>query len=367
MALPIAGEYATVPGLDHEPLPPLYKAWVRAATGFLPLRETRATCSACPMCAAKDSAATAFVPFRLPVKCCTYAPILPNYLVGQILSAEPSDAPGRLTVLQRIDYQAGVTPLGLAQPPLYELTYRAVDDRCFGRASPLQCPHLIADQGTCGIWQHRNGVCSTWFCKHRKGAAGYYYWRDIEAMLTAVENELTVWSCQQLGLDTNSLRRLLAFRKGRSADRVAAELLGESATIARQLWGKWFQREVQFYAAAGQLVAQLSWDDVERIGGPEIQVRREFAKASMQLLFSEGLPDRVRPGKFSTTVTSDGTLLGATYSRNDAVLLTEAHLSVIRAAVAQPSTNELLAGGTDERVLRLLVEYGFLESAESSE
>ena len=63
----------------------------------------------------------------------------------------------------------GVTPLGLARPPVQHLLYRHGRERGFGQSVALLCPHYLGDSGGCGIWRHRNGVCATWFCKHTRG------------------------------------------------------------------------------------------------------------------------------------------------------------------------------------------------------
>src|SRR5437016_5826408 len=65
--------------------PPLYNAWMEQILGGpLPV-ETKATCEDCAMCS-KDAQLAASSPvFNVKVKCCTYMPVLLNFLVGRIL------------------------------------------------------------------------------------------------------------------------------------------------------------------------------------------------------------------------------------------------------------------------------------------
>lgn len=118
--------------------------------------------------------------FDPQVKCCTYLPELPNFLVGRILADEdPALAVGRATVEKRLQAGVAVTPLGLDRTPFYDLLYQHADT-AFGRSHTLRCPHYIEEGGLCGIWQHRNSVCATWFCKHVRGAMGFRFWKEEE-------------------------------------------------------------------------------------------------------------------------------------------------------------------------------------------
>src|SRR4029077_11253834 len=102
---------------NGEPLSPLYAKWMDELVGGAIPRESRATCSACAMCAEgqKDNASRSSF-FDLGVKCCTYLPTLPNFLVGRILlDTDPDAQVGRGTVEKRMKDAVGVSPLGLMQ------------------------------------------------------------------------------------------------------------------------------------------------------------------------------------------------------------------------------------------------------------
>ncbi len=93
----------TCPGSepDPEPLPTLYARWLREALGTVPSRELRADCGDCPM--SSDTAGShAAVRFDDRVKCCTYLPVLPNYLVGQCL-ADPTVPAAGVAIAASVD------------------------------------------------------------------------------------------------------------------------------------------------------------------------------------------------------------------------------------------------------------------------
>ena len=155
-------------------LPPLYAGWIAdLLDGPLP-HEGEATCEDCAMWPSAGVPVSAGIAFNRETKCCTYIPALPNFLVGRIVEDnDPALAPGRASVEARIDARLGVTPLGIDRPPVHALLYQTGMSSAFGRSRALRCPHYREEAGgACGIWRHRNGVCSTWFCKYSRGATG---------------------------------------------------------------------------------------------------------------------------------------------------------------------------------------------------
>jgi hypothetical protein len=197
--------------LPPSTLPPLYAGWIgELLDGPLP-PEPEATCERCAMLPADGRRATEGLYFHPEVKCCTYVPALPNFLVGRILADDdPALAAGRASVERRIDARAGVSPVGLEPPPVHALLYRASGEQAFGRSRALRCPHYLESAGgACGIWRHRNGVCSTWFCKHGRGATGQRFWHGLDQLLALIERELARWCLVRLDLDPRTLGRLL--------------------------------------------------------------------------------------------------------------------------------------------------------------
>jgi len=97
-------------------MPPLYGPLLSGFFDRAPIDETRATCDDCAMCdkSGKPSSEgegleTAF--FQPDLKCCTYHPTLPNYLVGAVLSdASPELDGGKRRIRGKIAARIGVTP-----------------------------------------------------------------------------------------------------------------------------------------------------------------------------------------------------------------------------------------------------------------
>ncbi len=305
-----------LPVHEESPLPPLYAAWIDALlAGPIP-HETEATCHDCAMCPvpgdADDAISRAFEP---SVKCCTFLPKLPNFLVGRVLEDRSTNATaraGRASVEARIEAKVGVTPLGLGVPESYSLRYRHANKHDgFGRTPSLRCAHYVeAEQGNCGIWKHRTSVCSTWFCKHVRGAIGHDFWVEgLQPVLLSVEHALERWCVLELGLGLDALRRLFPAPAGEEAQRPLGADLDHQPLAYQTVWGQWLGREAEFYRQSARLVGELRWRDVLKIGGPELQIRARLARAAYAKLTSTTMPKSLRVGEFQIVD------IGAEYSR----------------------------------------------------
>src|SRR5262249_56333349 len=124
------------------------------------------------------------IAFDAHVKCCSYTPDVANYNAGRILADEdPVGITARRQLRGRIKDKVGVTPLGVAVPPLYRTVYENAPT-AFGKVPAMRCPFYVdRDGGLCGVWRHRDSVGTTWFCKFDAGGMGRIYWKVITALL----------------------------------------------------------------------------------------------------------------------------------------------------------------------------------------
>ncbi len=359
-----------LPVAPPSPLPPLYARWIDELLGGAPLpEETEATCSDCAM-RPPEGVPDNDVAFFDPVaKCCTYQPDLPNFLVGRVLSDRT--APARTTVEERIDARVGVTPLGLAMPPLYGVLYdRAAPVGGFGHTRALRCPHHL-DDGRCGIWRHRNAVCATWYCKHVRGALSARFWREgIEALLRAVEEALARHCLAEIGLSHEAVLASLPRKRPPGAkddtplDRV------EPAAYAR-LWGAWAGRERELFECAASIVDALAWDDVLRISGPTVRLLAGATRELYREVVSTDLPDRLRLGELSIVGAAKGAVRVTTYSAFDPIELPSEIVSLLhrfdgrktRAAIGAIAKKDGVS--LDDDLVLQLVDFGVLVPPDS--
>ena len=325
--------------IDAGLLPPLFARWVGDwLTDPLP-RESHATCDRCAMCAPDGQPASGRSFFNRAIKCCTYLPSIPNFLVGRIVTDEGDDlAEGRITIDRRIGAGIAVTPFGLGIPVSCHLLYRNAQD-FFGRAQGLRCPHYIADGGRCGIWRHREATCATWFCKHENGATGQTFWAAMRELLRGIERDLARWCVLTLVHDDRVLAALAAADQAQEPlDAHALDGL-PNPEVHRELWGEWAGREREFFVEAARLVDPLQWNDVLEICGPAVRIQAAAVRAAHRPLTEHRIPPILRLGRYEVIQGSpDGSTL-RTYSDFDPLQVPQRLLDALRFFDGRPTAD----------------------------
>lgn len=356
-------------------LPSLYHPWIEALLGGSIPAEAEAPCNDCAMLpepGAAPSGSRDALFFDPAVKCCTYVPALANFLVGNILlDRSPEMAAGRASVLARIETGVGVTPLGLAQPPAFALLYEAGGAATFGKAVHLRCPHYVTETGGCGIWRHRQSVCSTWFCKYARGTVGEQFWKALRRLLTLVEASLAVHCVRELGPGPAAARHAPAmFAPAPPTALRASDVDGRPDPSARALWGRHHGAEVAFYEAAGRLVSAMDWAEVRRAGGVELALAEDVLRACYDELMSARLPRALRTGTIHVTPLGDVAELIA-YSAYHPIRVPTALLNVLSVFDGRPTSQALAAAAEagvtlDRAAVRRLVDLGVLVDADAT-
>jgi len=148
--------------------------------------EPLADCANCPL---------AGQPFHPTVRCCTYEPALPNFLVGRALAR---DNTGAEKIRERIAAGAGVGRLGIQPSAEWLAEYAQRRDTDFGRNPDWRCPYWVDGPLSCSIWPDRNTVCRSWHCKHSDGFRGHELWTRVRKLGAACERRLSGWCAEQL-------------------------------------------------------------------------------------------------------------------------------------------------------------------------
>ena len=319
--LPVAGPS---PATGASVLPPLYARWIDDLLGAPIEPETHATCADCAMCApAKEPPAAETVYFNPRVKCCTFVPVLPNFLVGRILcDSERGHPQGRASVEARIATGIGVTPLGLGRSPAQH-----VPDAGFGQDEKYLCPHFVQqDGGICSIWQHREAVCATFFCKFVRGAMGANFWGALRRLLEAIEQALA-WQCvETLDVGAATVSLLLGAAGDARHDTVALRQDGTYAPAdLRAIWGRWAGRERAFYEAAAGIVESLSWREILERAGPQVRLRAGLVREAHARLRAPAVPEGpLRRSPFVATTLDSTAVRLTTYSNMDPITIPRA-------------------------------------------
>jgi hypothetical protein len=303
----------------HHALPPLYAGWMADCLGGPIPAETNATCHECAMlpdpATPPGTVGTFFAP---DTKCCTYLPELANFLVGRILRDEDAaGAAGRESVRKRIESRTALSPLGLYQNATFKLVFRNTVSG-FGHSRALRCPHYIAEgSGLCGVWQHRESVCSTWFCKHVRGPIGKEFWNRLQQLLTSVEAALARHCALALEISPAAFQALFPFTSPRDLNEaVDFNEIDGAVDLDRQqlIWGPWSGREAEFFQRCAAVVDAMSWSDVLAACGSEAAVFARLLQDCYAKLVSASLPERLAVGSFQTLRVDEKVWRVQTYS-----------------------------------------------------
>lgn len=358
--------------VSDEVLPPLYARWAKELLrGAIP-PETEASCDDCAMCAEDSSSQSpAGFFFDQSIKCCTFVPTLHNFVIGQILSdPDPLGEAGRQSVLNRLDEGVEITPLGAGHDPTYRALYAQMASAgAFGRSRHIRCPHFIEETGACGIWRHREAVCSTWFCKHVRGGVGNDFWRMLKELLGYIESELVRWCVVELDLGNSAFRRLFAgpMYTDKSDPIRDGELDGKpDQQVFREIWGRWAGKEKQFYVQCGELVDALSWADALELSGTKGRVLGQLVTESYSNLLSDALPPRIRAASFELLRTGSDYSQVITHNACDPIEVPRAVLEVLHYFDGRP-TDQAIQDISQERgvdldvsLVRKLVDFHIL-------
>ena len=343
---------------DDSPLPVWSSEWMREALGAPVPHEPLSTCANCVM-AGPPARRLGEDPYRFTtdVKCCTYLPEVPNFLVGGALrDDDPAVAAGRETLRRRIANAEAVTPLGVQKTDDFLTRYR-LDTPVFGRDPSLRCPHFLVDTGRCGIWRYRESTCSTWHCKHVRGAVGQTFWNVLRELLREVEEQLAWWCVGRLGLQPGKVARLATSARpahDRTQDIAAA-------------WGAWGARREEYYIRCAQEVDAFTWPQVESVFAGRLPEKLANCRAAFARLQDDSIPVRVRVGSFEVLGRDEELTRVTTHSRFDPLDLPNTLVRLLPAFDGRP-TGEALdriarEGGSppDPATVRRLVDFGVLE------
>lgn len=311
----------------RETLPAAHRRLLPAVFDRPEIPERRATCHDCAMCAKGDATAAAGanateISFQPNLKCCTYQPTLPNFLVGAVLSdAAPEIAEGKRRVQERIRSRMGVTPQWLSPSRKYRVLLDAARATSFGRSKVLLCPFFVDEGGgLCSIWRHREAVCSTFFCKHEAGAAGHAFWTAQKQLLAQHEVALSRYAARAVFPDAAEpafpRMRLtledLEDRPPRNDDYDAC-------------WGEWAGREEELYRRTFEVVSALTEEKVRELLAEEPRTEELIANlgAKYDAATSPRLAERLmmNPDLRATPMGDSGAMAVTTYSAYDPMML----------------------------------------------
>lgn len=254
--------------------------------------ECQSTCSACPKVKEEN--------FHPDIRCCSYHPRVSNFLLGLALQ-DPETAP----LIEKAITDGYATPEGLQSSPVElrrSLSFAASPER--GEGEGIVCRFLDAKNRRCGIYNYRDSVCATFFCKHDQGDLGYETWRSLQSVAGQTESALAQWAMTQAGMDVGAY---VARFDAMASDMPRLSVLTETSwpiDVRKALWGEWYGREAEFYRSCADHVRQGRDSLLTVLESWAIQSPRRYEQA-----FLDSLPPNLRAEMLNDGVISGEPML----------------------------------------------------------
>lgn len=252
-------------------LPLIYqKLLPREILEFSP-QETKADCDNCSMSRPRYSGPH---PYREDLKCCTFHPFIPNYMVGALLSDENAVAAHQV-FKGKIERREYALPIGMVAPVAYQVPFNNRAEGEFGQREDWLCPYYNREKNNCNVWRNRGVVCTTFFCQSSYGGMGLEFWNKMNDYLWYVELALLEEALTMLDFSPRQVMELLDYhnrQKGSKAE-MQSKFLPEKK--ARELWNGYFDDQEGFYKKSFDIVSNLDKKDFHELLGETGQMLEE--------------------------------------------------------------------------------------------
>lgn len=263
-------------------LPPVYQALLpREILDFAP-EETKATCDTCAMSKPRHRGK---IHYREDLKCCTFHPFLPNYMVGALLKED--EGAGQKVLRSKIEKREYALPIGMTAPVNFQVPFNHRTEMEFGNREDWLCPYYDKEKQNCGVWRHRGVVCTTFFCKSSFGKVGLQFWEKLNSYLWYVELALLEEALVMLDFSPRQIIDLLDYhnRFEGTPEEMKSSFISEKK--ARDLWNGYYNDQEGFYKKAHDIVMKIDKKSFHEMIGEQGQSLEEDLFTHLPLLQKE--------------------------------------------------------------------------------
>jgi len=223
----------------------------------LPIIESKATCGACIQ-----------VPrYENHLKCCTFHPFLPNYLVGKIL-LEEQESPSFISnvMKHKISNRVYALPIGITAPISYQVDFNKYKDKKFGKNPDWLCPYYNLQNQNCGIWENKGSVCTSFYCESSKGKKGKVFWEKSLNYLSYIEMAFAEEALVNLDFSPRQVSEQLDFLNRKKATREELKQDYLDAKLDQKLWNHYTDKQA-FYIKCYEIVKKMERPAVQELMG----------------------------------------------------------------------------------------------------
>lgn len=233
--------------------------------------ETKATCDTCAMSRPRE---TGKIHYREDLKCCTFHPFIPNYMVGALFN-ESSSTDAHRIFRDKIAKREYALPIGMVAPVKYQVEFNNRTETEFGQREDWLCPYYNKEKQNCNVWRNRGVVCTTFFCKSSYGDQGIAFWDKLNNYLWYVELALLEEALVMLDFSPRQVMTLLDYHnrtKGTAAEKKSWSM---DEKKAKELWNGYFDDQEGFYKKSFEIVSNLDKKAFHEMLGEQGQFMEE--------------------------------------------------------------------------------------------
>ncbi|WP_415061456.1 hypothetical protein [Bdellovibrio sp.] len=233
--------------------------------------EQKATCDSCAMSRPRHRGK---IHYREDLKCCTFHPFLPNYMVGALFKEESSTEAHRI-FRDKIARREYALPIGMVAPVKYQVAFNQRQEGDFGQREEWLCPYYNKEKQNCNVWRNRGVVCTTFFCKSSYGKAGLKFWEKMSSYLWYVELALLEEALVMLDFSPRQIMTLLDYHnrfEGTVAEK-KSWVMPESK--AKELWNGYYEDQESFYKKCHDVVVNMDKKAFHELIGEQGQALEE--------------------------------------------------------------------------------------------
>ena len=178
-----------------------------------PMIEKRADCSKCSLAEGRSPDKRAYLPH---LKCCTFHPFKPNYVLGQILLDKNIPVEVKLRIETKIEELDFAIPIGMLAPLNFQLDFSKRKAGDFGNRADWLCPYYDTQKNNCGVWDYRTSVCTSFHCLSSYGKLGFEFWEKLEDFMSYLEMTLMEEILLELNFTSLQIMDQISFLKPKS-------------------------------------------------------------------------------------------------------------------------------------------------------
>lgn len=210
------------------------------------LTETKATCNNCN-----------WKPYQPDLKCCTYEPYLPNYLVGAMFESSATSESALKALRTKIEKRQYSLPIGMLADVRYQVAFNNREPEDFGNRGDWLCPYFNRELQNCGVWKYRGAVCTTYYCQSDLGKKGIKFWEELSDYLSYVEMALMEEALVHLDFSPRQISDCLNYIN--RTEGTVSELKSKSLPIekAKKLWNGYFDEQEEFFRKTYKMVKEF--------------------------------------------------------------------------------------------------------------